>query len=52
MLLCLDKLRSVVDVAYVGGSDINKIKQQLTQEGLDKGEFIFSENGLLAFKGG
>lgn len=51
MLLCLDKLKSVVDIAYVGGSDFNKMKQQLTQEGIAKAIYTFSENGLLAFKG-
>lgn len=50
MLDCLEKLRSVADIAYVGGSDFSKIKQQLTQEGLDKGRYVFSENGLLAYE--
>lgn len=51
MLLCLEKLKSVVDIAYVGGSDISKMKQQLTEEGIKKAIYTFSENGLLSFKG-
>ncbi len=42
MLECLEKLRQVMDIGYVGGSDLNKISYQLTEEGLEKGRFLFS----------
>lgn len=51
MLDCLEKLRQKVDIGYVGGSDLKKIQGQLTEEGVKKGKYLFSENGLLAFEG-
>lgn len=35
----------------MGGSDLHKIKHQLGEEGVAKGKYLFSENGLLAFEG-
>lgn len=49
MLDCLEKLRNVMDIGFVGGSDLHKIKWQLGEEGVAKGKYLFSENGLLAF---
>ena len=51
MVECLDKLSKVVDIGYVGGSDLVKIKSQLDEESLKKAKFLFSENGLIAFEG-
>ena len=51
MVECLDKLSKVIDIGYVGGSDLNKIKSQLDPESLQKCSYLFSENGLIAFKG-
>ncbi|XP_011498102.1 PREDICTED: phosphomannomutase [Ceratosolen solmsi marchali] len=46
-----DILKKQVDIAIVGGSDINKIKCQLNQENLfKKYNYIFAENGLVAYK--
>ena len=51
MLECLNQLRTFVDIGYVGGSDYQKICEQLTEEGQKLGKYLFSENGLLAFEG-
>ena len=51
MVQCLDQLSKVIDVGYVGGSDLNKIKSQLDEESLKKCSYLFSENGLIAYKG-
>ncbi|KAK2580580.1 hypothetical protein KPH14_007703 [Odynerus spinipes] len=41
------------DIAVVGGSDLNKIKEQLGVEGLfEKYKYVFAENGLVAFNEG
>lgn len=41
------------DIAVVGGSDFNKIKEQLGGEALlDKYKYVFAENGLVAFRDG
>ncbi|OXU27388.1 hypothetical protein TSAR_013852 [Trichomalopsis sarcophagae] len=48
-----DDLKKVFDVAIVGGSDINKIKKQLGEENLfKKYDYVFAENGLIAYKDG
>ena len=51
MLECLEKLRQHMDIGYVGGSDLNKLLRQLTEEGIEKARFLFSENGLVAYEG-
>ena len=51
MLQCLSKLQKVANISYVGGSDFSKIKEQLTEDGLAKATYVFSENGLVARKG-
>lgn len=51
MLDCLDQLREVMDIGFVGGSDLHKIAWQLGEEGVAKGKYLFSENGLLAYEG-
>lgn len=48
-----DDLKKVFDVAVVGGSDVSKIKKQLGEENLfKKYDYVFAENGLIAYKGG
>lgn len=42
MLECLDKLSKVIDIGFVGGSDLHKIKGQLGEDGVRKGKFLFS----------
>jgi phosphomannomutase len=53
MLSFLKKLHNHVDIGVVGGSDINKIKEQLGDDvcSLDFIDFVFAENGLVAYKG-
>lgn len=41
------------DVAVVGGSDLKKIKHQLGEENIfKKYNYVFAENGLIAYKDG
>lgn len=41
------------DLAIVGGSDLNKIKEQLGGKNIfEKYKYVFAENGLIAFKEG
>ncbi|XP_060063395.1 phosphomannomutase 2-like [Ylistrum balloti] len=52
----LQKLKSKVHVALVGGSDLVKIEEQMDPTKNDtvtkKFDYVFSENGLVAFKDG
>jgi phosphomannomutase len=57
MIETLQELQKHVDVAIVGGSDLKKIEEQLTPEGIFKAnsvlgfvDYTFSENGLKSFK--
>ncbi|KAJ8681858.1 hypothetical protein QAD02_017650 [Eretmocerus hayati] len=48
-----ETLRKQFDVAVVGGSDLIKIKRQLGEDNLfKKYDYIFAENGLMAYKDG
>ena len=44
-------LRKYFLVGIVGGSDMPKQKEQLGENVLDKFDYVFSENGLMAYKG-
>ena len=44
------KNKENVELGIVGGSDINKQKEQLGDEVMSLFKYIFSENGLVAFK--
>uniref|UniRef100_A0A8C9RM96 Phosphomannomutase n=1 Tax=Scleropages formosus TaxID=113540 RepID=A0A8C9RM96_SCLFO len=48
----LAQLRHKVRVGVVGGSDYSKIKEQLGDDVLDKVDYVFAENGLVAYKQG
>lgn len=48
----LQKLRSRVKVGVVGGSDLCKIKEQLGEDIIQKVDYVFAENGLVAYKNG
>ncbi|KAG7235900.1 hypothetical protein INR49_002098 [Caranx melampygus] len=48
----LEKLRSRVRVGVVGGSDLCKIKEQLGDDVIEKVDYVFAENGLVAYKNG
>ncbi|KAK9273292.1 hypothetical protein L1049_018099 [Liquidambar formosana] len=52
MLEFMGKLRKVVTVGVVGGSDLVKISEQLGKTVIDDYDFVFSENGLVAHKDG
>lgn len=45
-------LRSKVTVGIVGGSDLNKQREQLGQNVTEEVDYSFSENGLVAYKNG
>ncbi|XP_003698192.1 phosphomannomutase [Apis florea] len=47
----LETVRKEFDLAVVGGSDLNKIKEQLGGKSIfEKYKYVFAENGLIAFK--
>lgn len=48
----LGLLRSRVRVGVVGGSDLSKIKEQLGDDVIQKVDYVFAENGLVAYKNG
>ncbi|CAF3934522.1 unnamed protein product, partial [Rotaria sp. Silwood1] len=49
----LQKLRKTCLVGLVGGSDIAKIAEQIGgMQAVAKYDYVFAENGLVAFKNG
>ncbi|MQM08512.1 hypothetical protein Taro_041364 [Colocasia esculenta] len=52
MLEFMHKLREVVTVGVVGGSDLVKISEQLGKAVITDYDYVFSENGLVAHKNG
>ncbi|XP_034782617.2 phosphomannomutase 2-like [Acipenser ruthenus] len=48
----LQRLRQKVKVGVVGGSDFEKIKEQLGADVVEKVDYVFAENGLVAYKAG
>lgn len=48
----LDSLKSRVRVGVVGGSDLSKIKEQLGDDVIQRVDYVFAENGLVAYKNG
>ncbi|EFJ38466.1 hypothetical protein SELMODRAFT_163852 [Selaginella moellendorffii] len=52
MLDFLQELRKVITVGVVGGSDLSKISEQLGKNTINDYDYVFSENGLVAHKGG
>lgn len=49
----LNIVKKEFDIAVVGGSDLNKIEEQLAGGNLfEKYKYVFAENGLIAFKNG
>ncbi|KAL5981579.1 hypothetical protein ACLOJK_015642 [Asimina triloba] len=52
MLEFMQNLRRRVIVGVVGGSDLVKISEQLGKTVIDDYDFVFSENGLVAYKNG
>jgi phosphomannomutase len=52
MLAVLQALRKKAKVAIVGGSDISKIIEQLGPDTCSAYDYVFAENGTVAFKDG
>ncbi|XP_020526271.1 phosphomannomutase isoform X1 [Amborella trichopoda] len=52
MLEFMQRLREVVTVGVVGGSDLVKISEQLGKTVISDYDYVFSENGLIAHKDG
>ena len=61
MVQALKSLREIIDVGLVGGSDINKIAEQMANDGdnddhvqnlLRRFDYVFAENGLIAYQHG
>ncbi|WVQ78638.1 hypothetical protein IAT38_000725 [Cryptococcus sp. DSM 104549] len=50
MVATLKKLREYTAIAFVGGSDLKKILEQVGADGLDAFDYAFAENGLTAYK--
>lgn len=48
----LQKLKTRVRVGVVGGSDLSKIQEQLGRDVIQKVDYVFAENGLVAYKDG
>ncbi|XP_074821579.1 phosphomannomutase 2 isoform X3 [Natator depressus] len=48
----LQKLRKKVRVGLVGGSDLDKIQEQLGDDVVEKFDYVFPENGLVSYKDG
>ncbi|NXM26766.1 PMM2 Phosphomannomutase, partial [Oxyruncus cristatus] len=52
MAAFLQRLRQKVKVGVVGGSDFAKIREQLGEDVVEKFDYVFPENGLVAYKDG
>jgi len=48
----IKELKNKVAVGVVGGSDLAKIQEQMGHDVLTNFDFVFSENGLMAYKDG
>ncbi len=51
MIEFLKNLKQKYDIGAVGGSDLNKLKEQL-QDSISIFNYVFTENGLVGFKDG
>ncbi|XP_063556058.1 phosphomannomutase 2 isoform X1 [Gorilla gorilla gorilla] len=48
----LQKLRQKIKIGVVGGSDFEKVQEQLGNDVVEKYDYVFPENGLVAYKDG
>ncbi|XBI75710.1 hypothetical protein VPH35_069045 [Triticum aestivum] len=48
----MKRLREIVSVGLVGGSDLVKISEQLGKSVITDYDYVFSENGLVAYRNG
>ncbi len=47
----MKKVRGKVIIALVGGSDLDKIEEQMVGHARTNFDFVFAENGLTAYHG-
>ncbi|GBN72821.1 Phosphomannomutase [Araneus ventricosus] len=53
MKVFLTKLHKKVAIGLVGGSDLEKIREQMGDQNLEEAyDYVFAQNGLVAYKGG
>ncbi|XP_012503119.1 PREDICTED: phosphomannomutase 2 [Propithecus coquereli] len=48
----LQNLRQKIKIGVVGGSDFEKVQEQLGNDVIEKYDYVFPENGLVAYKDG
>ncbi|XP_045640591.1 phosphomannomutase 2 isoform X1 [Ursus americanus] len=48
----LQNLRQKIKIGVVGGSDFEKVQEQLGKDVVEKYDYVFPENGLVAYKDG
>ncbi|KAF7468246.1 Hypothetical predicted protein [Marmota monax] len=48
----LQKLRQKIKIGVVGGSDFEKVQEQLGNDVVERYDYVFPENGLVAYKDG
>ncbi|KAK5641206.1 hypothetical protein RI129_009753 [Pyrocoelia pectoralis] len=48
----MEKIKPLANIALVGGSDLTKIQEQMGDDVIHHYDYIFPENGLIAYKGG
>ncbi|XP_061257081.1 phosphomannomutase 2 isoform X4 [Bos javanicus] len=48
----LQKLRQKIKIGVVGGSDFEKVQEQLGDDVIKKYDYVFPENGLVAYRDG
>ncbi|VFV32769.1 phosphomannomutase 2 [Lynx pardinus] len=48
----LQNLRRKIKIGVVGGSDFEKVREQLGSDVVEKYDYVFPENGLVAYKDG
>ncbi|XP_049624470.1 phosphomannomutase 2 [Suncus etruscus] len=48
----LQRLRQKIKIGVVGGSDFEKMQEQLGNDVVEKYDYVFPENGLVAYKDG
>ncbi|XP_060028385.1 phosphomannomutase 2 isoform X2 [Erinaceus europaeus] len=48
----LQRLRQKMPIGVVGGSDLEKVQEQLGDDVVEKYDYVFPENGLVAYKDG
>ncbi|KAK4874785.1 hypothetical protein RN001_014145 [Aquatica leii] len=48
----LKEIKPLSDVGLVGGSDLNKVIEQMSEDVIHRYNYVFPENGLVAYKAG